>query len=87
MKLKVHFQKDGEWMKELRDMTQFELARLENVVARALCTQRRFIRLDTAKPLSGGNADLRVLYRGSFVYRLITNGEQVFQVAREVRRA
>jgi len=71
-------------MKDLRDMTQFEYVRLENMVARALHTQRRLIRIDTATPLPSGNADLRVIYRSGFVYRIITDGVRVFAVAREV---
>lgn len=70
-------------MKDLLSMTQFERARLENMVARVLGTQRRFITIDKATPLSDGNADLRVVYRGGFVYRLITDGSSVLQVARE----
>ena len=73
-------------MKALQDMNQFQRARLENMIARALGTQRRFIRIDKAMPLTSGNADLRVIYRGGFVYRLITDGVQVLQVAREVCR-
>lgn len=71
-------------MKDLRDMTQFEFARLEGMVARALHTHRRLITIDTVTPLSNGNADLRVILRGGFVYRLITDGETVFSIAREV---
>ncbi len=74
-------------MKDLREMTQFEYVRLESMVARALHTQRRLITIDKAMPLSDGNADLRVIMRGGFVYRLVTDGTQVFTVAREVRRA
>lgn len=71
-------------MKDLLSMTQFERARLENMVARVLGTQRRMIMIDKATHLSDGNTDLRVIYRGGFVYRLITDGSNVLQVAREV---
>lgn len=70
-------------MKAIYDMTQFERARLENMVARALRTQRRFIRIDRETPLASGNVDLRVILRGGFVYRLITDGVKVFAIARE----
>ncbi len=74
-------------MKALKDMTQFEHERLESMIARTLHTHKRLIRIDSATPLSCGNADLRVIYRGGFVYRLITDGTQVFAVAREVKQA
>lgn len=74
-------------MKAIKDMTQFEFSRLESMVARTLHTHKRLITIDTAKPLSSGNADLRVILRGGFVYRLITDGTQVFAVAREVKQA
>lgn len=71
-------------MKDIKDMTQFEYMRLENMVARALHTQRRLLRIDTAMLLPSGNADLRVVLRGGFVYRLITDGVEISAVAREV---
>ena len=74
-------------MKAIKDMTQFEFARLESMVARSLHTHKRLITIDTATPLSSGNIDLRVIMRGGFVYRLITDGTQVFAVAREVKQA
>ena len=74
-------------MKALKDMIQFERARLESMVARTLHTHKRLIKIDSAMPLSDGNADLRVIYRGGFVYRLITDGTQAFAVAREVKQA
>ena len=74
-------------MKDIKDMTQFERARLESMVARTLHTHKRLIKIDSATPLSCGNADLRVICRGGFVYRLITDGTQVFAVAREVKQA
>lgn len=74
-------------MKAIKDMTQFEFARLASTVARALHTHKRLITIDTAKPLPSGNADLRVIMRGGFVYRLITDGTQVFAVAREVKQS
>ena len=74
-------------MKALKDMTQFERARLESMVARTLHTHKRLIKIDSATPLSDGNADLRVIYRGGFVYRLITDGTQGFAVAPEVKQA
>lgn len=74
-------------MKDIKEMTQFERARLENMVARALYTQRRLITIDKATPLSGEKTDLRVIMRGGFVYRLITDGSSVLEVAREVCRA
>lgn len=74
-------------MKDIKDMTQFERARLENMVARALHTQRRLIKLDTATPIANGKTDLRVILRGGFVYRLITDDSSVLAVAREVYRA
>lgn len=74
-------------MKAIKDMSQFEYERLKSMVARTLHTCKRFITLDTAKSLSSGNADLRVILRGGFVYRLITDGTQVFAVAREVKQA
>ena len=74
-------------MKDLQDMTQFEYARLESMVARTLHTCKRFVTLDTATPLPSGNTDLRVILRGGFVYRLVTDGTRVFAVAREVREA
>ncbi len=67
-------------MKAIKDMTQFEFARLESMVARSLHTHKRFITIDTATPLSGDNADLRVILRGGFVYRLVTDGTQVSQL-------
>lgn len=74
-------------MKNILDMNQFERERLENMVARTLHTQRRLIRIDMAIPLPSGNADLRVIMRGGFVFRLITDGSSVLEVAREVCRA
>lgn len=74
-------------MKDIKDMTQFERARLESMVARTLHTHKRLIKIDSATPLSDGNADLRVIYRGGFVYRLVTDGTQVFAVAREAKQA
>ena len=71
-------------MKDLLSMTQFERARLESMVARTLHTHKRLIKIDSATPLSDGNADLRVIYRGGFVYRLLSDGSLVFAVAREV---
>lgn len=74
-------------MKDLQDMSQLEYLRLENMIARTLRTHKRLITIDTAMPLPSGNADLRVIMRGGFVYRLITDGTQVFAVAREVKQA
>ncbi len=74
-------------MKAIEEMTQIEYTRLENMVARALQTQRRCIRIDSATPLSDGIYNLRVIYRGLFPYRLITDGTTVFKITREVRKA
>lgn len=74
-------------MKAIKDMSQFEYERLKSMVARTLHTHKRLITIDAATPLPSGNADLRVIMRGGFVYRLITDGTQVFAVAREVQQA
>ena len=74
-------------MKDIKEMNQFEVARLENKIARALYTQRRLIRIDASTPLSDGHTDLRVILRGGFVYRLVWDGANILQVAREVGRA
>ena len=74
-------------MKTLNEMTQFERERLENMVARAIRTKRYMITLDRLTPLSDGTADLRVIYRGGFIYRLIIDDKSVLQVAREASGA
>ena len=50
-------------MKEIEKMTQTEYVRLELLLARALGTVRRLVRIDKAEYLESGNAVVCVLYR------------------------
>ena len=74
-------------MKEIEKMTQSEYMRLELLLARALGTVRRLIRIDKVEYLESGNAVIRVLYRKQFPYRMETDGKSVFSVLREIRKA
>jgi len=73
-------------MKDIKEMNQFELKRLELLIARAMYTQRRLIRIDKSTPRSDGKTDLRVLYRGQFPYRVTTDGVKVYSILREIRK-
>lgn len=74
-------------MKEIEKMTQSEYMRLELLLARALGTVRRLIRIDKAGYLESGNAVVRVLYRRQFPYLMETDGKSVFSCLREIRKA
>lgn len=67
----------------MEEMTYKEILRLENICARALRTQRRFIRIDKILPRTDKIAVIRVIYRG-FTYLLTANEKYVLQIAREV---
>lgn len=73
-------------MKELEKMTQTEYIRFELMIARALETQRRLIKIDKVEYLETGNAVVRVLYRRQFPYRITTDGKSVLKVLREIRK-
>ena len=73
-------------MKEIEKMTQTEYVRLELLLARALGTVRRLVRIDKAEYLESGNAVIRVLYRRQFPYLMETDGKSVFSVSRELRK-
>lgn len=70
-------------MKDIGLMTNAERARLENLIARALQTQRRCIRIDKAHYLPNGEAYLRVLYLRAFPYWFVTDGERIITYYRE----
>lgn len=64
-------------------MTQFEYERLLSTLAKALSTQRRYVRLVRSVELSDGNTahivDLRA-YR----YCVTLRGDKIIEVAREI---
>lgn len=65
-------------------LTQIDYDRLLNILARALHTQRRFVTPCGKLPLDGDKVAYSVKLRG-FGYRVTLCGENVVEVAREVK--
>lgn len=65
-------------------MTQFQYDKLMNTLAKALQTQRRFIKLVAYYSMADGAMAYTVNLRGYF-YRVILRGYNIVQVAREIK--
>ena len=74
-------------MAMIEKMTGEQYERFLSVIARYIGTRKQFIRLDEVIPLSDGTEDVRVIYRGGFVYRFLVRDGEIMKSWREVKRA
>lgn len=65
-------------------MTQIEYERLLSTLAKALSTQRRYVRLVRSVPLTNGNTAHSVDLRG-YRYCVTLCGDKIIEVAREIK--